>query len=263
MNRIAYFWTDDQRTREFALVRVAGTTDAPYGFGAGMAQAAIHLRDFFIGVVPVTQALWHHVMGLNPAVRQHPDLPVENVSWVQITQPGGFLEKLNDSTAAASLREQAGGAFEFRLPSETEWEYAARGGPAWRDGFRYSGSNDIATVAWYDRRHGDHTQPVATKAPNQLGLYDMAGNVWEWCHDTFTHDVRAIPVDGSPYSGPGEDRVLRGGCFHNWAEHCTVFKRYEIDRRAHDGCIGVRVVLAEHGALTTGASEVPRRAPRR
>jgi formylglycine-generating enzyme len=132
----------------------------------------------------------------------------------------------------------------FRLPSETEWEYAARGGPHWLDGFRFSGSDDVDSVAWYDRRHGDHTQRVAQKAPNQLGVHDMSGNIWEWCQDVFTRDVATIPSDGRPFVGPGDDRVLRGGCFHNWAVHCTVSKRYEIAHDYHDGCIGFRLVFS-------------------
>jgi formylglycine-generating enzyme required for sulfatase activity len=205
------------------------------------------VRDFFIGIVPVTQAFWNAIVGEenNPAVHRGDDLPVENVSWDALTGSGGFLQRLNESTAGASLRAQAGRRHVFRLPTETEWEYAARGGPHWADGYRYSGSDDIDAVAWYDRRHGDHTQPVARKQPNQLGIYDMSGNVWEWCQDVFSRDVSAIPTDGTAHSGPGDERVLRGGCFHNWAAHCTVSKRYEIAREFHDGCIGFRMVMAE------------------
>jgi formylglycine-generating enzyme required for sulfatase activity len=72
----------------------------------------------------------------------------------------------------------------------------------------------------------------------------MSGNIWEWCQDVFTPDTRKIPADGSAFAGPGSRRVLRGGCFHNWAIHCTVSKRYEIGRQYHDGCIGFRLVLA-------------------
>lgn len=241
---ILYNWTDERGPRAFALARVVGTGNTAYGFGTGTPARALKVREFFFGVVPVTQSLWQHVTGSNPALHRHPDLPVENVSWDHVTQPGGFLQQLNERVAG-SLREQAGGLLAFRLPSEAEWEYAARGGPSWRDGFPYSGSDDINAVAWYDRRHGDHTQPVAQKSPNQLGLFDMSGNVWEWCEDTFALDTLEIPTDGTPYVGRSDERVLRGGCFHNWAEHCTVTKRYEIGRGFHDGCIGVRLVLAE------------------
>jgi formylglycine-generating enzyme len=243
MSSLRYSWENG----EFTLVHAQGTRGEPYTFGDPPQALAVEVGDFFIGAVAVTQGFWSHIVGAanNPAVHRGSDLPVENVSWDSLTQPGGFLERLNASPAAAALRSQTGRTQIFRLPTETEWEYAARGGPHWRDGYRYSGSDDIDAVAWYDRRHGDETRPVAGKAPNQLGLYDMSGNIWEWCQDSFTSDVRVIPADGSAYYGPGDERVLRGGCFHNWAAHCTVFKRYAIAPDSHDGCIGLRVVMAD------------------
>ncbi len=246
MTAIRYRWTDGGEPREFALALVRGTEGDPYTFGEPPNELPIEVPAFYIGVVPTTQAFWSHIAGAdrNPAIHRGPDHPVENVSWELLTQPGGFLQQLNESGAAASLREQVGHPVEFRLPTETEWEYAARGGPSWKNRFRFSGSNDIDTVAWYDRVHGDWTQPVALKAANQLGLFDMCGNVWEWCQDTHSPDVKLVPTDGSPFIGPGEDRVLRGGCFHNWAMHCTVSKRYEIGRQYQDGCVGFRVVLS-------------------
>ena len=245
MDSISYRWTHGHE-REFVLVRVEGTGPTPYTFGDPPQCVSISVPEFYVSVVPITQAFWTHIGGQeNPAVHRGPDLPVENLSWDSLTQAGGFLQRLNESAVAESVRKQVRRHIHFRLPTETEWEYAARGGPHWRDRYRYSGSNDIDAVAWYDRRHGDHTHPVAQKAPNQLGLFDMSGNIWEWCEDTFSPDVNVIPRDGTAYQGPNEERVLRGGCFHNWAAHCSVSKRYEIVRQFHDGCIGLRVVLAE------------------
>ena len=247
MNAIHYSFHDPDGEQTFTLAYVRGTHGEPYPFGEGPATVPVDVPDFFMATTPLTQRLWVHIMGtaFNPAVNRGPDLPLENVSWDQLKRPGGFLERLNASSVAVALKEQLTAGYGFRLPSETEWEYAARGGAHWADGFRFSGSTDIDAVAWYDRRHGDHTQPVAGKAPNQLGLFDMSGNVWEWCEDAFTRDVQAIPRDGTPFGGAAAERVLRGGCFHNWAIHCTVFKRYEIARDFHDGCIGVRLVASE------------------
>jgi formylglycine-generating enzyme required for sulfatase activity len=248
MNSLSYNWENGEVT----LAHVEGTHGEPYGFGDPPHILEIEIRDFFIGTVTVTQAFWDHIAAAdnNPSIHRGSHLPVENVSWDSLTQRDGFLERLNASPAAAALRAQFGRPSIFRLPTETEWEYAARGGPHWRDGYRYSGSDDIDSVAWYDRRHGDQTQPVARKAPNQLGLYDMSGNIWEWCQDSFSSNLKAIPLDGSPCVRPGNERVLRGGCFHNWAAHCTVSKRYEIARDFHDGCIGFRVVMAEQQPST-------------
>jgi sulfatase modifying factor 1 len=109
-------------------------------------------------------------------------------------------------------------------------------------------------VAWYDRRDGDHTHDVAQKQPNQLGLFDLSGNIWEWCQDSFTRDVMQIPDDGSAFVREVDERVLRGGCFHNWAMHCTVFKRYEIAHDAHDGCIGFRIALSDVQVKMRGTS---------
>ena len=247
MEPIRYSWNAGGRNNVFDLAFVRGTHGRPYSFGEPAGGRPVEIQDFFIGTVPVTHALWTHVMGANPtrAAHQGMDLPLENVSWDEITRPGGFLDRMNNSPVQAAIAAKlAPRSGTFRLPSETEWEYAARGGPHWPDGFRFSGSDDIDTVAWYDRKHGDHTQPVGRKAPNQLGIYDMSGNVWEWCQDVFTREVGSIPQDGTAFIGPGDERVLRGGCFHNWALHCTVWKRYEIAHDYHDGCVGLRIVLA-------------------
>lgn len=247
MGTIGYAWKSDDADHALAMVHVEGTNGRPYAFGEGKDTRLIEVPSFSIATVPVIHALWTHVMGAenNPSIGRRNELPVENVSWDDITGPDGFLDRMNASDIRAQVVAQmSGGKAAFRLPTETEWEYAARGGPRWRDGFRFSGSNDIDVVACYDRKGGDETHEVAQKAPNQLGIYDMSGNVWEWCQDSFRQDVRVIPADGRAFADDGAERLLRGGCFHNWAIHCTVSKRYQIERDYHDGCIGFRLVLS-------------------
>jgi sulfatase modifying factor 1 len=269
MSTLKYVWQSGRLDHELLLLPVPGTSGKPYLFGPEK-KTPVEIRDFYMSTTPVTQAFWTHVMDSNPSLHPGERLPVENVSWDQITGAGGFLERLNSSEIRRALRT-SGKSQRFRLPSETEWEYAASGGPHWPDGFRFSGSNDVDQVAWYgprfsrarrlvcrllgwrigwrlmghfSRRKPTQTHDVATKAPNQLGVYDMCGNVWEWCEDTCTNDLGAIPRDGTPWKGPGSERRLRGGCHHNWDIHCTVRFRYGIARDAHDGCIGFRLVLA-------------------
>jgi len=264
-------WGSDARRHELKLIRVPGTGGEPYPFGREPRRKPIEVAGFFIAATPVTQALWSHVMGVNPSVKSAPRCPVDNVSWEDVAGAGGFLDRANRQR----LTEVASGdpALRLRLPSETEWEYAARGGPAWRDDFAFSGSDDPDQVAWYGPRwtpahqavvrllgprlgwrlagrwplfrRPTETHDVASKAPNQLGLHDMSGNVWEWCQDACTEDLDSVPGDGTPYLGAGEERRLRGGCHHNWDLHCRVFWRYGIASGAHDGCIGFRVVLAK------------------
>jgi formylglycine-generating enzyme required for sulfatase activity len=266
----SYRWDAGGQNHELSVVWVPGTGVDGYLFGREPRQKAVHIDGLFVGTTPVTQALWTHVMGTLPAVKPAPRCPVENVSWHDITRSGGFLDRLNGRVLGTMVGDEP--HLRFRLPSETEWEYAARGGPAWRDNFAFSGSHDPDLVAWYGPRwtagrqlclrllgprlgwrlagrwpllrRPTRTHDVATKAANQLGLYDMSGNVFEWCEDVCTDDLDAVPGDGRPYLGDGVERRLRGGSHQNWDLHCRVFWRYGVESSAHDGCIGFRVVLA-------------------
>jgi formylglycine-generating enzyme required for sulfatase activity len=229
----------------FPLVFIKGTNATPFSFGAEDDVQEISIKDFFISKFTVTQILYEHIMDLNPANNKGHNIPVECVSYDDIINTNGFLEKLNSSTIKQEISEQFKNiSLHFRLPSETEWEYAAKGGIHWTDGFTYSGSNNIDEVGWYKNNSRDESEPVGQKKSNQLGIYDMSGNVWEWCSDYFHSDTSKIPKDGSPCFDKSAERVLRGGCFHNWAIHCTTTKRYAIMPDYKDPCISFRLVLS-------------------
>jgi len=165
---------------------------------------SVTLSGYYIGKTVVTQALWEAVMGSNPSYWKGDNLPVERVSWDDCQE---FIRKLNSLTGQ-----------HFRLPTEAEWEFACRGGNNSR-GYKYSGSNYIDNVAWYWDNSGIKTHPVATKLPNELGIYDMSGNVWEWCADwkgDYCSGTQTNPK--GPYDG--KYRVCRGGCHFINARCC-------------------------------------------
>lgn len=168
---------------------------------------SVTLSDYYIGETEVTQELWSAVMGSNPShFTANIQRPVEQVSWDDCQT---FISRLNELTGET-----------FRLPTEAQWEYAARGGNQ-AQGRLYSGSNTIDDVAWYWDNSSSTTHPVKTKAPNELGIYDMSGNVWEWCSDwygSYSSDAQTDPTGPST----GSYRVFRGGSWDFYATHCRV-----------------------------------------
>ena len=205
-----------------SLVRIdAGT------FKRGEQQVTIS-KAFLIGKYEVTQAQWRAVMGNNPAKYKGADRPVESVNW---NDAMAFCEKLNDYGYAPR-------GYKFTLPTEAQWEYAARGGNKSK-GYEYSGSNDINEVAWYHEKHHD----VGTKKPNELGLYDMSGNVWEWCLDWYGGygDEKEVTDPQGPQSG--SSRVQRGSWYTD-AKGCQVADRNFCDPDDRDRYVGIGFRLA-------------------
>ena len=187
---------------------------------------SVTLSSYSIGQTEVTQALWQAVMGSNPPYNKGDNLPVVYVSWNDCQK---FITKLNRLTGQ-----------KFRLPTEAEWEYAARGGKLSK-GYKYSGSNTLADVAWY-KDNSSETHPVATKLPNELGLYDMSGNVFEWCQDwdgSYSSSAQSNPMGPSS----GSYRVYRGGSWDCIAVNCRVPRRGSFPPSSSLNYIGFRLAL--------------------
>ena len=203
----------------FTMVRVAGgtfTMGSPNrdrnAFDGEKPAHQVTLSDYYIGETEVTQELWLAVMGSNPSHFQgNLQCPVEQVSWNDCQE---FIRKLNLLTGAT-----------FRLPTEAEWEYAACGGSQSND-YKYSGSNKLSSVAWYEDNSSNTTHPVKGKQPNELGLYDMSGNVYEWCADWYDSSYYTSSPQTNP-TGPssGSYRVIRGGTWSFIARSCRVTDR--------------------------------------
>ncbi len=221
---------------EFKMIKVEGGTfsmgaTSEQGSDAYDSEKPVHsvtLSDYYIGETEVTQELWEAVMGSNPSeFKGNNQRPVESVSWNDCQE---FIKKLNRLTGK-----------EFRLPTEAEWEYAARGGKYSR-GYKYSGSNNSDEVAWYDSNSGSKTHPVKTKKDNELGLYDMSGNVWEWCNDwwgCYQSNSQTNPTGPSE----GGNRVLRGGGWCYFDMGVRVSRRDYLTPGYRHIIIGLRLAL--------------------
>ena len=213
---------------EGGTFRMGATSEqGSYVFNDEKPVHSVTLSGYYIGKTEVTQALWKAVMGSNPSNLKGDNLPVEQVSWNDCQE---FIRKVNALTGQ-----------NFRLPTEAEWEFACRGGNNSR-GYKYSGSNCIDNVAWYDGNSGDKTHPVATKLPNELGIYDMSGNVWEWCSDwkgDYSSGAQTNPK--GPYDG--SSRMRRGGSWDYGDGYCRSSNRnsYYPTYRNYD--FGLRLAL--------------------
>lgn len=220
----------------FTMIKVEGGT---FEMGATSEQGSdvydeekpvhnVTLSDYYIGETEVTQELWRAVMGSNPSYFSgYPQRPVEQVSWDDCQE---FIKKLNQLTGK-----------NFRLPTEAEWEYAARGGNKSK-GYKYSGSNTIGNVAWYDYNSSDETHDVKTKQANELGIYDMSGNVYEWCQDwrgSYSSNSQINPTGPSS----GSYRVFRGGSWRYYAWDCRVSNRFDSYPGSRFNALGLRLVL--------------------
>lgn len=195
----------------------------------------VTVPTFAMGKYPVTQELWIAVMGENPSHFIDPNRPVEQVSW-EDTQ--AFFQKINRHTFLKS-------GLIFRLPSEAEWEYAALGGKQ-SFSFLHAGSDKLDEVGWFEGNSQGETKPVGLKLANKLDIYDLSGNVWEWCADQWHGDYFGAPKDGSAWIDRKENanRMLRGGGWISSPQHCRPSYRSDLLPSDLDSDVGFRVVLS-------------------
>jgi len=215
------------------MVFVPGGTFKMGSKTGGSDKRPVHLvtlNDFYIGKYELTQAQWKAVMGDDSHLNYFegcPDCPVDRVSWYNAMD---FIDKLNALTGE-----------KYRLPTEAEWEFAARGGTQSRS-FKYSGSDSTAEVAWRNDNAENRTHPVGRKQSNESGIYDMSGNVWEWCSDWYSDSYYAISPTQNP-TGPvkGSQRVIRGGSWFQDSFGLNTSDRKAMNPEWRLGFVGFRL----------------------
>ena len=186
-------------------------------------------NSYYIGKYEVTQAQWREIMGNNPSYFKGDNLPVEMVSWEDVQE---FIRRLNKKTGRT-----------YRLPTEAEWEYAARGGNK-SQGYAFSGSNNLDDVGWYIGNHNGGTRPVGEKQANELGIYDMSGNVWEWCNDWYGSDYySSSPLNNPTGPSSGSYRVNRSGAWNYLSGSCNLVFRGYGNPSDRGNNLGFRLIL--------------------
>jgi formylglycine-generating enzyme len=206
----------------------------------------VTVSDFYIGKYEITQKQWREIMGNSPSQFSGCDnCPVENVSWIDVQE---FIKKLNKKIGK-----------KYRLPSEAEWEYAARSG-SHSMGYKYAGGNVSSDIAWYDSKTNvgfddiydrsqnnikskSKPQPIGGKAPNEIGIYDMSGNVWEWCEDDWHKNYKDAPTDEQAWIDKPRfrSRVVRGGSWNVTSEFCRVAVRHKLNANKSSASLGFRL----------------------
>jgi len=204
---------------------------------------SVTVSSFYIGKYEVTQKEWQAVMGSNPSHFKGDNRPVEQISWYEavafcnkLSQKEGLTKAYTINGKKITCNWQANG---YRLPTEAEWEYVARGGKLSK-GYTYSGSDDLDEVGWYYRNSGNQTKEVGTKKANELGIYDMSGNVGEWCWDWYDSYSSASQTNPKG-AGSGSYRVLRGGSWYDYDNRCRVSHRNYNSPDRSNGDLGFRL----------------------
>ncbi len=240
--RIITFYEEDSKgilislnNLKFRMVQVHGGTmtmedsesSGFFGIFSSSRRKQVNLSDFYIGEVPITQEIWKYVMEKNPSTNMGDKKPVDSVSWNDCQE---FIFNLNKITK-----------LKFSLPTEAQWEFAARGGNSSRN-LKYAGNDNADYVAWYWKNSNHQSQEVAKKLPNELGLYDMSGNVSEWCNDFFDNYNNVFEKDPcGPHNG--SEHVIRGGSWSTDEKKCRVSVRDHKLPTCRDNSIGLRLVL--------------------
>jgi len=218
------------------------------GFGDELPVHSVFLDSYYISNYEVTQAEYEAVVGINPSYFVGYDLPVEQVSWYDAVTFCNLKSQQEGLTECYDLNDWSCdfGVNGYRLPTEAEWEYAARGGVNWTDDYRYSGCHDSSVIpdyAWILSNSSDQTHTVGAKLPNQLEIYDMSGNVREWCNDWYNSDYYSSSPSSNPH-GPNSDdsRVLRGGSWEQYDSECRVAFREHLLPDIGSAAIGFRIL---------------------